>query len=69
MPSLLYLVVPFLASRYYELPDILGPVYPLTICLAVGVWLVVFRYQTIRDRPFPFHLQPPPVRVKISLFK
>lgn len=60
MPSLLYLVVPFVLSRYFEVSETLGPVYPLTICLAVGMWLVVYRYQTVRDRPFPFQLQPPP---------
>lgn len=63
MPSLLWLVVPFIASRYLALHESLGAAYPLSICFAVGMWLVVFRYQSVRDRAVPFRMQVPDVRV------
>jgi hypothetical protein len=63
MPSVFWLVVPFAASRYYNVSELIGAAYPLTICFALGIWLVIWRFQTIRDRAVPFHLRAPPVRV------
>jgi hypothetical protein len=61
MPSLAWLVVPFALSRYYSVSDHIGAAYPLSICFAVGVWLVIWRFQTVRDRAVPFKLRAPPV--------
>ena len=36
--------------------------YPLSICFAVGIWLVVQRYHSIRNRAVPFRVRIPEVR-------
>ena len=45
----------------YEGGDGAGILYPLTIFLALGVWLVVQRYQSVRNRAVPFRIAPPTV--------
>lgn len=44
-------------------PDRVGidPLYPLTVCFAVGIYLVFQRYQTVRYRAVPFVVPVPPV--------
>lgn len=37
-------------------------IWPLTICLALGIWLVVNRYASVRNRAVPFRVTPPEVR-------
>lgn len=61
MPYLLWLLGLFVAARYYRVSELLGAIYPITLSFAGGLWLVIWRYRTIRDRAVPFHLKAPPV--------
>jgi hypothetical protein len=68
MPSVLWLVIPFVLSRAFEVAEVLGAIYPLSIFFAVGIWLVIWRYQTVRDRAVPFKLRAPPVCNPLFMF-
>lgn len=39
-----------------------GIAFPLIICLLAGIWLVIDRYRSVRNRPVPFRVPPPIVR-------
>ena len=49
--------------------DGVGILYPLTIFFALGIWLVVQRYNSIRNRAVPFRKAPPPVSSLVGCFK
>lgn len=39
--------------------------YILTACFAVGIWLVVRRYEDAKNRPVPFAWEAPEARLLI----
>ena len=47
---------------YDDEGGVIDPVWLLTICFALGIWLVVNRYQSLLNRAIFFRLAPPPVR-------
>ena len=48
---------------YDDEGGVIDPVWLLTICFALGIWLVFNRYQSLLNRAIFFRLPPPPVRV------
>ncbi len=47
---------------YEEEGGVIDPVWLLTLCVALGIWLVINRYHSILNRAIFFRLTPPPVR-------
>lgn len=41
-----------------------GLAWPLIICLGLGIWLVVDRYKSVRNRAVPFRVAPPDVSIE-----
>jgi hypothetical protein len=58
---------PFLISSFSRDPDDvsagLDPKYPLTLFLALGIWLVYDRWQKMHTSPLPFDINVPEVQV------
>lgn len=50
-------------SSFLQPENAIDAVIPLTLFFGLGIWLVVLRYKTIRDRAVLFYWPPPPVRV------
>ena len=51
---------------YEDEGGIIDPVWLLAICIALGVWLVIQRYQSLLNRAIFFRIPPPPVRTAIN---
>ena len=47
---------------YEDEGGVIDPVWLLTICIALGIWLVIQRYQSLLNRAIFFRIPPPPVR-------
>ena len=47
---------------YEDEGGIIDPVWLLTICFGLGIWLVINRYKSLLNRAIFFRLAPPPVR-------
>ena len=48
---------------YEDEGGIIDPVWLLTICFGLGIWLVINRYKSLLNRAIFFRMPPPPVRV------
>ena len=47
---------------YDDEGGVIDPIWLLTICIALGIWLVVQRYRSLLNRAVFFRIPPPPVR-------
>lgn len=45
-----------------------GILYPLSIFFALGIWLVIHRYHSMRNRAVPFRVRAPEVRLTLSQY-
>ena len=51
---------------YDDEGGLIDPVWLLTICFALGIWLVINRYQSLLNRAIFFRIPPPPVCVLLA---
>lgn len=47
----------------YDDDEGFGIFWPLTFFIALGIWIVIQRYQSVRNRAVPFYVRPPEVSV------
>ena len=51
---------------YDDEGGLIDPVWLLTICFALGICLVINRYQSLLNRAIFFRIPPPPVRALLA---